>query len=102
MLSETQKLDVKGVVNLMTDFVDVEELPSARYVRNPYGVDPELIGSSSCWEYDEDDMLNAACELAIERLTDEGLDAYLNWDEIDNDDGTLLKEVVAYIEELER
>lgn len=50
--------------------VDCENLPSAHWVHNPYGVDPELVGSSSGYEWDEEEEEEARLEMAIDWIDD--------------------------------
>ena len=59
--------------------VDCAELPSAHWVHNPYGVDPELVGTSSCYEWDEDEEEAARLEIAIDRI-DDAIDEVQPWE----------------------
>ena len=102
MLTEKQKTEIVQFVTKTQDSVDIEDLRSAKYDSNPYGVEPELVGSSGGFDWDDDELWNASCELAVKWLKADGLGGYFNWDEIDDDnDGVLLNEVVDYIHRLE-
>lgn len=73
----------QNTVNKIKNWVDgieinVEELESAYYDRNPYGVEEELVGSSGCWEYDEDEYYEAQCDKAIEYITNDCASAYFD------------------------
>lgn len=76
MLSPETVNKIKGWVDNME--IDVEELESAYYDRNPYGVEEELIGSSGCWEYDEDEYYRAQCDKAIEYIIGDCASAYFD------------------------
>ena len=87
--------------------VDVSELDSYHYVRNPYCVEEQLIGSSSGYEWDEDEEYNAKVEKLIEYIEADGIKYYLtlqseDWDNEDEEDATTLStEVKSYLESLQ-
>lgn len=68
MLNEEQKASVRRWFENLP--VDCENLPSAHWVHNPYGVDPELVGSSSGYEWDEDEEAEARLEKAMDWADD--------------------------------
>ena len=73
MLNEEQKEAVRQWFENLP--VDCEKLPSAHWVHNPYGVDPELVGSSSGYEWDEEEEAQSRLEMAIEWI-----DEVLPWE----------------------
>lgn len=87
--------------------VDVEELDSYHYVRNPYGVEEQLIGTSSCYDWDEDEEYEAQITKMLEYIEADGVENYLDlepedWDNEDEGDATTLnKEVKEYLESLQ-
>ena len=68
MLNEQQKAAVSRWFKNLP--VDCESLPSARWVHNPYGVDPELVGSSSGYEWDKEEEEEARLEKALDWVDD--------------------------------
>ena len=88
------------------DYIDPSELNSAHWDNNPYGVEPQLTAGSGMWDYDEDEMWDAACTLFAERVQSDGafeyLLAYLPKEIQDNYtdeyDEALTKEALDYIE----
>lgn len=68
MLNEEQKETVRRWFENLP--VDCESLPSAHWVHNPYGVDPELVGSSSGYEWDEEEEAEARLEMALDNMED--------------------------------
>lgn len=87
------------------DRIDVSELPSAYYDRNPYGVEPQLAGGSGNWFLnDEHDLWAAACELVEQEIQADGAVEYL-WDlltpeqqEDEEFNAILTKEALEYIQ----
>lgn len=77
MLNEEQKEAVRRWFKNLP--VDCAELPSAHWVHNPYGVDPELVGSSSGYEWDEDEEAEARLEMAIDWI-DDAIDEVQPWE----------------------
>ena len=85
VLTASEEKELMNWVNNID--IDVEELPSAHYDRNPYGLEEPLYYGSGCWEYDEDDYDKAQKEKAIEYLEADGIQGYFNWmPENENDD----------------
>lgn len=68
MLNEEQKAAVRRWFENLD--VDCEELPSAHWVHNPYGVDEALVGWSSGYEWDEDEEAKARLEKALDFMED--------------------------------
>ena len=85
MLNEEQKAAVRRWFENLE--VDVEELPSAHWVHNPYGVDEALVGSSSCYEWDEDEEAEARLEMALDNMEDIVLEIqpFEGWDDAEYD-----------------
>jgi hypothetical protein len=87
------------------DYIDISELPSAYWDPNPYGVEPQLIGSSAGWALkDEDDLWKAACDWMEKAVEADGAAQYL-WDYLtpeQQDDEefqiALTKEAINYIQ----
>ena len=77
MLNEEQKAVVRRWFENLP--VDCENLQSARRVNNPYGVDPELVGWSSCYEWDEEEEAEARLEMAIDWI-DDAIDEVQPWE----------------------
>ena len=77
MLNEGQKDAVRRWFKNLE--VDVEELPSARRVNNPYGVDEALVGWSSGYEWDENEEVEARLERAIDWI-DDAIDEVQPWE----------------------
>lgn len=80
MLNEEQKEAVRRWFKNLP--VDCAELPSAHWVHNPYGVDPELVGSSSGYEWDEEEEREARLEKALDWVDDcvEEVQPFEGWD----------------------
>ncbi len=81
MLNEEQKDAVRRWFENLP--VDCENLPSARWVHNPYGVDDALVGSSSGYEWDEDEEAEARLEMALDNMEDIVLEIqpFEGWDD---------------------
>ena len=77
MLNKEQKEAVRRWFKNLP--VDCESLPSAHRVHNPYGVDPELVGTSSCYEWDEDEEAEERLEMAIDWI-DDAIDEVQPWE----------------------
>ena len=80
MLNEEQKETVRWWFKNLP--VDCENLPSAHRVHNPYGVEPELVGTSSCYEWDEEEEAEARLEIAIDWIDDaiDEVQPFEGWD----------------------
>ena len=81
MLNKEQKEAVRRWFKNLP--VDCAELPSAHWVHNPYGVDPELVGSSSGYEWDEEEEAEARLEMAMDNMEDIVLEIqpFEGWDD---------------------
>lgn len=66
--------------------IDVEELPSYYYDRNPYGVEDALIGTSGGYDWDESEEYQEQLEKALEILENESIFDYIDADEIKESD----------------
>lgn len=81
----------KQIDEWVDDFeIDVEELESAHYDRNIYGLEPHLAVGG--WVWDEDEEYRAQVEKALEALKEDGVEAYFDVDE------EMTDEVVKYLE----
>lgn len=88
MLDNDLKQKVDEFVN---DFeIDVEELESAYYDSNIYGLEPHLAVGG--WVWDEDEEYRAQVEKTLESLKEAGVEAYFDVDEESS------KEVIEYLE----
>lgn len=81
MLNEEQKDAIRRWFKNLP--VDCENLPSAHRVHNPYGVDPELVGWSSGYEWDEEEEAEARLEMALDNMEDIVLEIqpFEGWDD---------------------
>ena len=98
MLKEEQKASIcRWFKNLP---VDCESLPSAHWVHNPYGVDPELVGSSSGYEWDEEEEAEARLEMALDNMEDIVLEIqpFEGWDDAEYD--TARAEIIEIFKKL--
>ena len=92
-------------VEKAADSIDISELPGAHWDPNPYGVEPQLIGSSAGWELtDENKLWDAALDKVIEWLEADGAVQYLyelipeNKQEDDEFNTALTQEAIQYLE----
>lgn len=58
--------------------IDVTQLNSYHYDRNPYGVEEQLIGSSSCSEWDEDEEWDEKVKELAKNIKDYGILEYVD------------------------
>lgn len=93
MLTREDKEKISEFVH--SQDIDETELKSYHYDRNPYGVEPHLIGCSGCWVFDEEEYYEAQKEEAIEKITEDGACQWLAVGEDAKDE-----EVIDYIEGL--
>lgn len=78
--------------------IDVEELPSYHYDRNPYGVEDALIGTSGGYDWDADEEYQAQLEKALEILESESIFEYIDADDIkDSEQEEYQKLTIEYI-----
>lgn len=77
MLNEEQKEAVRRWFKNLP--VDCAELPSAHWVHNPYCVEEALVGSSSGYEWDEEEEEEARLEKALD-LVDDAIDEVQPWE----------------------
>lgn len=94
MLKEEQKKQIDEWTE--DQDIDVTELYSYQYDKDPYGVGPELRGWSGCYVWDEDEEYTAKIEQAIDNLTADGWDGYFDCDE-GQDPDELTKEAIEYL-----
>lgn len=96
MLTEEQKKELKEWVDKIE--IDVEDLQSAHFDSNPYGLEEPLYYGSGQWEYDEDEEQEVQKEKAIDYLeTDGGVADYFGWSDDEEESEELTKEAVEYI-----
>lgn len=81
MLNEEQKAAVRQWFENLP--VDCAELQSARWVHNPYCVEEALVGSSSGYEWDEEEEVEARLEMALDNMEDIVLEIqpFEGWDD---------------------
>lgn len=56
--------------------IDENQLDSYHYNRNPYGVEEQLIGTSSCFEWDEREEWQAKVKTLAEDIKKYGVNGY--------------------------
>lgn len=101
----TESLKDKIKEELKTIEVNVEELDSYHYDRNPYGVEDALIGSSGTNVWDEDEEYDAQIDRFINFIKIDGLYNYIDDETLNNiDDEDLQKQydnlAIQYLESL--
>ena len=78
--------------------IDVEELPSYHYDRNPYGVEDALSGTSGGYDWDDDEEYQAQLEKALEILESDSIFEYIDADDIqENEQEEYQKLTIEYI-----
>ena len=102
-LTTEQHALLDNLIRRATEEVDVSELSSAYYDDNPFDVEPQLKGGSGEWQYDEDELWDEGCRIAIDWLESDGAAQYL-WDTLtpeqqDNEEfnNALTKEAIEYV-----
>ena len=104
-LNETLKKELLKKVEEME--IDVDQLDSYHIDRNPYCVEPQLIGTSSCGVWDENEEWQAQIKKMKNYIETDGAGEYLtladeDWDNYDNNDcTTLTNECINYLTTLE-
>ena len=81
--------------------VDMDELDSAYYDRNIYGVEPQYAVGG--WDYDDDEYFERQVEKAIEKFEAYGVGQYIDIGEAtyrDDETHRLTKKVIHWIEEV--
>lgn len=61
--------------------IDIDQLTSAKYDSNPYGLEPHLAWGSGEWDYDEEEEWSLQCAKMIGYIQEDGLYEYVNIDE---------------------
>ena len=79
--------------------IDVEELDSFTYDRNPYGLEYPLSMGSGEADWDEDEEMCAKFDRAISDVEDEGIGEYINVEDGLNEFGELTEEAVEFLKE---
>lgn len=85
-------------------WIDISELPTAYYDRNPFDVEPQLVGNSGGWFLEDESYLrDAAIDKVIEYIEADGASQYL-WDNLtpkqqgnEEFDAILTKEAIEYL-----
>lgn len=96
-LSTEQKRELKEWVENIE--VEIDRLPSSRFIENPYCLDyPYYVGSGE-WDYDEEEKESAQRDQAIDLLEhDGGVWSYFGWgDDDDEVSEQLTKEAIQFI-----
>lgn len=83
MLKEDYKQKLRNAVEQKE--IDVSELASYKWDSNPYCVEPELVGSSGCGVWDEDEEYNAQIEAVVSDIEADGLFEVIELDLNDSD-----------------
>lgn len=87
--------------------INVDELDSYHLERNPYNVEPQLVGTSGEYQWDENEEWQAQIKKMKKYLEADGAGEYLtladeDWDnQDDNDCTTLTNECINYLTTLE-
>lgn len=104
-LNEALKKELLKKVDEMK--INLEELKSYHFEKNPYCVEPQLIGTSGEGQWDENEEWQAKIKKAKKYLSEEPAYELLNladedWDnQDDNDCSTLTNECINYLSTLE-
>lgn len=104
-LNEALKKELLKKVDEME--INVEELSSYHWESNPYGVEPQLIGTSGEGQWDENEEWQEQIKKMKKYLEADGAGEYLtladdDWDNQDeNDCTTLTNECINYLSTLE-
>ena len=104
-LNEALKKELLKKVDEME--INVEELSSYHFEKNPHCVEPQLIGTSGEAQWDENEEWQAKIKKAKKCLEADGAGEYLtladeDWDnQDDNDCTTLTNECINYLSTLE-
>ena len=99
MLTKEQEKDIEQWVKDLG--IDETQLDSYHWERNPYGVEDPLIGSSSCYEWDEEEYYEAQQQKALDLLDGDRITDYMDWDIGDDiDEDQLTDEAIKFIEEM--
>ena len=90
MLNDEQIKEIKSKIeNAIFDFddEDYENMESANYDGNPFGVEGHLIGSSGCWVADEDEEWSVAAQKTLDAFEDDPcMFSFVDPDEDDYED----------------
>lgn len=99
-LTPEMRNGIDYIISKRMDDVDPSELQSARWDNNPYGVEPQLRGGSGAWDYDEDELFNAASEDLIDAIESDGIFEYfLEYNGCISED--TIEDIEAKIDEIE-
>jgi len=98
------KLD--NAIEQCENYVNYEELNSRKWNSNPYDVEPELVGTSGCYEYDDDEVALEEYKILKQWIEKDGIENYIELSpelsEEQQDDETLMeilnKEAINYLE----
>lgn len=92
-LTNEQKQELHNYINNMS--IDYSSLDSYHYDSNPYMVEPQLVGSSGCYAWDEDEEYQVKLETLINEIPKYGIENYLKLtqEQLYND---------TYVEELQK
>lgn len=102
MLIERVKNELLKEVNETE--IDVTQLESYVWERNPYGVEEQLIGTSGSGDWNEEEEWQEKVRKLISRLEKDGLVEYSNLDdreiELDQETGELTREAIRWLNTL--
>ena len=96
VLTDEIKAKVLEKVNSMD--IDVDDLSSATYDSNPYGVEPQLAGGSGEWDYDEDEYFAKQIEKFLDYMHHDGIIEYIDIPKEKWDDAGYLKRLETEID----
>ena len=74
-LTNEQKQELGNYINNMS--IDYSNLDSYHYESNPYMVESQLVGSSGCYDWDEDEEYQVKLETLIDEIPKYGVENYL-------------------------
>ena len=80
--------------------IDMDELESARWDRNIYGVEPQYAVGG--WDYDEDEYFEKQVETAIEWFSDDGIGNHIDIGDAfyrDEENRRLTDKAIGWIED---
>lgn len=96
LLTDDIKAKVLEAVNKID--VDLEDLSSARYDSNPYGLEPHLAWGSGEWDYDEDEMFAKQIDKFIDYMKADGIYEYIDMPEEQMNDTSYINRLQTEIE----
>ena len=97
MLTEEMKTKILEVVDTIE--IDVDELDSFTYDRNPYELEYPLSMGSGEADWDEDEEMRTKFDRVISDVEDEGIGEYIDVEDGLDEFGELTEEAVGFLKE---